>query len=480
MKKASSVKILSILMVFCFVFSVIPFNSAYAAGNTQSLDSQREELERDLAAIDKKLKELGSESKETEEYISALDEKIRYLQEQYNLAKADAAEIEKKVSSLESKIENNEAEIAEIEKQVTVLEQNAETLNLEFKTTYDAYCQRIRALYISGEQNSILTFLLTSSGISNLLTRYEMISAISKHDGELMQKVREQTEKIVDVKNQLDKKEQELSQNQETLKADKKSLKDERFTLLEKQDAMQSQQAVIEEQQLEANRLLKNLNDKTKEYGEYRDITQSELDEIDAAIEEADKKYPVTTTTASTTKKPQTTTTTQKPKPTTDNEGTTTTKKAETTTKKTTATTKASESKYISLTYPCPKYTTITCGFGAYAGHTGCDFSTKGNENQKIVAAEDGTVILVKLLETSYGHYIVIRHDKTTSSGKVVYTLYAHNNDIIVSEGQHVAKGQQIAYSGSTGNSTGPHCHFEVRVGGSGQAYAVNPANYLP
>jgi murein DD-endopeptidase MepM/ murein hydrolase activator NlpD len=132
------------------------------------------------------------------------------------------------------------------------------------------------------------------------------------------------------------------------------------------------------------------------------------------------------------------------------------------------------------LTYPCPKYTTITCGFGAYSGHTGCDFSTQGNENQKIVAAEDGTVILVKLLERSYGHYIVIRHDKTTSSGKTVYTLYAHNNDILVSEGDHVTKGQQIAKSGSTGNSTGPHCHFEVRVGGSSQSYAVNPKNYLP
>ena len=95
-------------------------------------------------------------------------------------------------------------------------------------------------------------------------------------------------------------------------------------------------------------------------------------------------------------------------------------------------------------------------------------------------AAESGTVILVKLLERSYGHYIVIRHDKTTKDGKIAYTLYAHNNDIIVSEGQHVSKGQQIAYSGTTGNSTGPHCHFELRIGGSSQSHAVNPARYLP
>ncbi|MFR5875128.1 MAG: murein hydrolase activator EnvC family protein [Eubacterium sp.] len=480
--KKLSVKIISVIMICCFAFSAMPFNSAYAATkSTKALDSQRTELERDLAAIDKKLKELGSESKETEEYISALDEKISYLQKQYDLAKTEVSEIEKKVSSLENQIEKNETDITEIEVQVAGLEENIKTLNSEFESTYDAYCSRIRALYISGEKSSVLTFLLTSNGISNLLTRYEMISAVSKKDGELMQSVKVQTEKIVGVKDQLDEKEQELSKTQNSLKENRKDLEAEKVNLLEKQDTMHAQQTVIEDQQLEANKLLKRLNDKTKEYGEYRDITQEELDEIDAAIEEADKKYPVTTTTTTTTEKP--TTTTKKPETTEGHEDKTTTKKpsATTTTKKPTTTTKkASSSKYISLTYPCPSYTKITCGFGAYSGHTGCDFSTNKHENQKIVAAEDGTVILVKLLEYSYGHYLVIRHDKTTSSGKVVYTLYAHNNDILVSEGQHVTKGQQIAKSGSTGNSTGPHCHFEVRVGGSSQSYAVNPANYLP
>lgn len=484
MNKRLAIKILSVIMVFCFAFSVMPFNSVYAAtGSSQSLDSQRTELERNLAAIEKKLKELGSESKETEEYISALDEKISYLQEQYDLAKSEVSNIEKKVANLENNISSNEEEIVKISAEVEELENNVATLNAEFESTYEAYCSRIRALYISGDQSSVLTFLLTSNGISNLLTRFEMISAVSKHDGELMQSVKLQTEKIVAVKEQLDSKKQTLSRTQVKLKTDKNDLNNQMSELVEKQKDLQSKQAVIEDQQKEANELLQELHDKTENYGEFRDITQEELDEIDAAIEEADKKYPVTTTTTTTTtKKHTTTTTTKKHEASEDDSGTTTTKKPSTTTttKKTTTTTKASTSKYISLTYPCPSYTTITCGFGAYSGHTGCDFSTNKKENQKIVAAEDGTVILVKLLEYSYGHYLVIRHDKTTSSGKVVYTLYAHNNDIIVSEGQHVKKGQQIAYSGSTGNSTGPHCHFEVRVGGSGQKYAVNPANYLP
>ena len=219
--------------------------------------------------------------------------------------------------------------------------------------------------------------------------------------------------------------------------------------------------AVIEAQQDEQNKILQELHDKTKKYGEFRDTTREELDAIDADIAAADRMY---NTPETTTKPAAESTTAGSAKPTATQP----------------ATTQQDESGYINLTYPCPQYTAITCAFGAYDGHTGCDFSTWGNVNCKIVAAESGTVILVKILEYSYGHYVVIRHDKTTASGKPVYTLYAHNNGIIVSPGQYVKKGQQIAYSGTTGNSTGPHCHFEVRIGGADQYCAQNPANYLP
>ncbi len=480
MKNKLYLKAISVILSVCFVFSAaLPFNTALAAPDahsSQSLDSQREEIERKLAAAEKKLAELGKESKETQTYIEVLDEKLLYLRQQFELAKSEVESVEKKVTSLENSIVKNKDEIVKIKNEVSALEDNVVLLNEEFSSTYDAYCSRIRAIYISGNTSSVLTFLLQSNGISNLLTRYEMISAVSKKDGELLQSVKEQTERIVKVKEQLDGKRENLSQTQVKLKSDKENLKVERSELLQKQDDMQKQQELIEEQQLEANRLLKKLHDKTKEYGEYRDITQEELDEIDKAIEDADKKYPVQNTTTTTT-----TTTTEKETENSNNNESSSKDDEPSTTKKP-STTKApdTQSKYIKLTYPCPKYTKITCGFGEYSGHTGCDFSTNHNENQKIVAAESGTVILVKLLERSYGHYIVIRHDKTTSSGKSVYTLYAHNNDIIVSEGQHVSKGKQIAYSGNTGNSTGPHCHFEVRVGGSSQSNAVNPVYYLP
>ncbi len=61
------------------------------------------------------------------------------------------------------------------------------------------------------------------------------------------------------------------------------------------------------------------------------------------------------------------------------------------------------------------------------------------------------------------------------SHGSGIVTLYGHNTSNAVSKGASVSQGQTIAYIGSTGNSTGPHCHFEVRVNGK----AVNPMSYL-
>ena len=138
------------------------------------------------------------------------------------------------------------------------------------------------------------------------------------------------------------------------------------------------------------------------------------------------------------------------------------------------------------MTYPVPSQTKITCGFGSagYSGHTGVDFSCASGSS--VVAAESGYVIISADLTNSdgsyrrYGRYIVIMHDKTDSAGNYVYTLYAHNSSRLVSTGDYVSKGQQIAKSGSTGNSTGPHCHFEVRTPTADYSNCVNPTYYLP
>ncbi|RIH90205.1 Murein DD-endopeptidase MepM [Calidithermus terrae] len=122
-------------------------------------------------------------------------------------------------------------------------------------------------------------------------------------------------------------------------------------------------------------------------------------------------------------------------------------------------------------TYPVKSYV-ITTYFGrrgAYQRyHTGVDFAAP--HGTPIYAARSGQVQVAGWSTWGYGYHVVIDH------GGGVDTLYGHMSRFVVSAGEWVERGQLIGYVGSTGWSTGPHLHFEVRVGGSPR----NPLAYLP
>ncbi|MCY1692216.1 peptidoglycan DD-metalloendopeptidase family protein [Exiguobacterium sp. SL14] len=117
-------------------------------------------------------------------------------------------------------------------------------------------------------------------------------------------------------------------------------------------------------------------------------------------------------------------------------------------------------------------------GANGYTFHNGVDFS--GSVGSPIVAAAAGTVITASG-GGPYGNHVMISH---FLDGQVYTTVYAHMSSLSVHAGQTVSQGQQIGTLGSTGNSTGPHLHFELHVGGyqysaSSPLNAVNPLAYL-
>ncbi len=120
--------------------------------------------------------------------------------------------------------------------------------------------------------------------------------------------------------------------------------------------------------------------------------------------------------------------------------------------------------------WPVPSLHTITTYFtwrwGAF--HTGIDISGSGAYGRTIVASDGGVVTLAGPND-GYGNCIIISH------GNGYSTLYGHCSKILVTAGQSVSKGQAIGRVGSTGNSTGPHCHFEVIKNGT----KVNPLQYV-
>lgn len=122
------------------------------------------------------------------------------------------------------------------------------------------------------------------------------------------------------------------------------------------------------------------------------------------------------------------------------------------------------------LTYPVPGHTEISAGFPNYSDgsyHGGIDYPA--GIGTTIVAADSGKVKFVKYLNYSYGYHIAIDH------GNGMETWYCHMSKIDVKAGQTVQKGQKVGEIGETGNATGPHLHFEVRLDGT----RVNPSTYL-
>jgi len=112
-------------------------------------------------------------------------------------------------------------------------------------------------------------------------------------------------------------------------------------------------------------------------------------------------------------------------------------------------------------------------GFGYAHFHTGVDIAY--NQGSPILAADDGVVVAASSSVMSgqlvgYGNYVIVAHRNN------FFSLYGHLLGFVVKAGDGVHQGQLIGYEGSTGNSTGPHVHFEYRYGGQ----PTNPMPYLP
>lgn len=466
-----TVKRLSVILAFCLVFSMTLLPQGASAVSAQEMSGEDEKalIEERIKELNNKLSELDRKSADTQEYLNVLNSKIICLGQELDILTDKMQKNKNAVAELESTYEKNQKEIERSQIEIEELTVKLESSQESFNSSYELYCERLYAMYVSGE-TSLLSFILESRDISEFLTRYEMIMRVSQQDSELLSAIQNEMDGINTSKNELVERKSFLTSKQAELGETAKKLEAGILALQEEQINLDKKRTALSDERAEANMLLKKLADEKGIYTEYLEDDKKTLDEIDRALEEAEKEFATSTTTQRpSTTAPSTTNPENPSKPETDSSASTTIN---------------NETKYIKLTYPIPSQTKVTCAMGDYEGHSGCDFSCA--MGSRVVAAESGTVIISQDLTNedgsyrSYGRYIVIMHDKTTPSGDKVYTLYAHNSERLVTAGTYVQKGQLIARSGSTGNSTGPHCHFEVRTPSSAYSDCKNPECYLP
>ncbi len=412
MQSKGLVKILSLLLSLSFAFSsALAANTALAASQAE-LQQKKQKIQQEIQEAQKKVNELAAEKKETQEYVTALDKKIMLKQDEIDVLQQDADALQAQINEIEQNISDTEAEIDAAQKEI-------DKKQAAFDETYAEYCQRLRAMYVSGHASNI-EVLLTCPDISSILTRSQMIKSVSEQDSEVLNSLMEQMAEIESQKAELQEKRIKLAEDKETLETDKAELESE---ISEIESAKQE----LNNELAELKAVMSKLSSQQNEYMELIEEDQAAVQQVENDIRAA-----IAAAQGGSATNPGIKGTGQ-------------------------------------LGYPTD-YRTISAGFPNYSSgryHGGVDFPCPTGSN--VYAADGGVVILVKYLNYSYGYHVMIDH------GNGIQTLYAHNSAILVSPGQTVTKGQIIAKSGSTGNSTGPHCHFEVRLNGT----QVNPLAYL-
>ena len=419
----------------------------------EQLENQRKEFEAGIEELEKKLAELSKESKDTEEYINLLDEKIGYLNEELTILDEQIRRYVEDIDAIEQEINANQTAIDALQAEVDAIQARLDELNDMFQANYDAYCARMRAVYVSGNYG-IFEALLTCNDISSFFTRYEMIRSVARSDAKLLKDIEDEITSITAEEAELNQKKNALGEMQEGLLTQKETLEAKKNSLNTAQEQVAKKKISLAEDRAESDTLFADLTAKNGMYTEFRNedakIKEAVEKEIADLIDGLIKPEDVTL-------------------------GTTVERNENATTSVNFTDVYSGSDAVLNMTYPVPGHYTVSAGYPNYSNgsyHGGIDFPCPMGTT--VVAAQSGVVISVKLMDTSYGYYVMIYHG-TDAKGRKIVTLYAHNSQILVSPGETVAKGQQIARSGSTGNSTGPHCHFEIRMNNA----KINPSNYL-
>ena len=420
------------------------------------LNDQKADLAQKLKDSEEKLSKFSAEQKVTAEYINILDEKIGYLNDDLTLLDTQVKDATEKVDALTAEINDLTTQIETVQSAFDDASKKLDKLYDSFETTYNAYCLRMRAMYVSGS-GSVIVALLTSKDISQLFSRYEMIKAVSKTDTALLNEVNKKIDEI-------SAQNEEILNQKNTLETDKSTLDEKQKELLAQQKSIEANQSEIASKKItlatdraESDSLLAQYTAQTQMYTEYKYEDEELIKKVDKEIDDllSGLKTPEEVTTA-------------------DSSGI---NKGDAHYNSGDSDLYVMNNGVLNLSYPTSSHRTSET-FGSYRGHTGIDFPVAQGSN--VCAAQKGIVIKSEDIRNSkgnyasYGRYIMIYHG-TDAKGRKIVTLYAHNSTRLVSVGQTVKKGQVIAYAGSTGNSTGPHCHFEIRMDGT----PVNPAYYL-
>lgn len=430
-----------------------------------NLQGQYDALEKQKAENKKKLAAVKGEIKTQKGVVSEINSRIAATQSQINLYSAQVNILNNDITLTEQQIEVINGQIGSLGDKISATEEAMTDKQNELDETYELLKQRLRAAYIAGN-GSTLEFLLSSKDFSTLLTRAELVKRVAEHDNDLMNVLESEIETLNDLKNDYNDSVKEQETRRNDLNEKSAALNDQKADLNDANDILKAKQTEIQGEYAKANAELNTLDKESDEYKALIAQQEEEMIRLSAQMEEYIRAHGSSTKDIE--KEPETKApepvTNEVGEPVTNEDGSQVVQEPETVAPPSNVTPSnpgfifplKCGGVYISSPYGYRTHPTT----GQYKLHTGTDFAAANIYQQPIYAAQAGEVIFAGP-QGGYGNFIIVDH------GNGLSTCYAHCDSISCWIGQKVTQGQVIGRVGTTGNSTGPHLHFEVRIDGS-------------
>lgn len=381
---------------------------------------------------------LGGQAIHMPAYADDLDDQVQDLQGQIDSSRLEQENWQQVIEDVSAKLKQIQADLdaanvrlqsiqtkqAEINAQIAQTQNEIVKMEAYLKTRQDVLNRRVRAIYMHGQLN-YLEVILGANSFSDFANRVELLKRVIRSDYNLILEIQKQKAAIEAKKAQLEEDKRQLDALAAEAEKTRQEIAKKKAEQQKVLDAAKSNKAAAAQMEQDLNAQLASV----------RNLIQQRLAAAEAARQAAQQQAA------------------------SDDEGG-----------------GGSDDNYVQGTgamgWPCSGPITSPFGyrthpiFGTTIFHAGIDIGV--DYGTPIHAADSGVVVYSGWI-SGYGNAVIIDH------GGGISTLYGHNQSLAVSEGQSVSKGSVIAYAGSTGNSTGPHCHFEVDVNGS----PVNPMEYL-
>ncbi len=374
---------------------------------------------------------LKSQQSQNNEKINETKEELENIQAEKSEAQKQVENLTSQISQYQSQIDELDDKISDLNNQISEAEANLNKAQEDYTKQEELLEARLVATYEAGE-TSYLDVLLSSSSITDLISNYYLVTEVATNDSELLEKIQQQKKQIEEAKQALETSKNELNSS----KASKQQVATQLQASKQEKDTYVAQlteeeketQAELEQLQADNDRITKELKAAEERYKKQLEELAKKNNSGNSSSSSGGDSY---------------------------NGGGSGFLQAPVKSGSITATMYYSSGKYHgALDYGVPVGTTV-------------------------YAAADGVVYSASYAAGSYGYYIVIQH----TNG--LRTYYAHGNGTFyVSPGQTVSKGQAIMQSGNSGNSSGAHLHFEVRVSpytwySSGNDSRRDPRNYM-